>query len=53
MSSPQDLVKGIYYGSSTGASSSTHGYSSGGFISGGARLNEITKFQFNSSSNVL
>ena len=46
----QNLVRGIYYGSSTGASSATHGYTTGGYVST-VRYNEISKFQFNSSSN--
>lgn len=46
----QDLVRGIYYGSSTGASSSTHGYSCGGWVSSTV-YNEITKYQFNASTN--
>ena len=47
----QDLLSAIYYASSTGASSSTHGYSTGGYIASTARLNVISKFQFNASSN--
>ena len=46
----QDLLRAIYYGSSTGASSTTHGYTCGGWVSSTV-YNEISKFQFNASSN--
>ena len=46
----QDLLRAIYYASPTGASSSTHGYTTGGWVSS-TKYNEISKFQFNASSN--
>jgi hypothetical protein len=45
----QDLTVARYYCSSTGSSSSTHGYNAGGHVGGNS--NVIDKYQFNTSNN--